>query len=198
MINRCAIAVSCLLLGLAGSACHAKSKLPVDPGLAGDTYGIGVSLGQSAELAQQVAAMPNAKLAVWIMTPDELATRAPYSERPPEKDLAVALHMPLPASTTGAPAETDSVGELRFYLAPAATSQVRLLGKPIAPLTPEDVSAWLGEPVDRTEGNDGRTHLTYYFAPQQRGKPGFKLVTSHDLDGSCFAFAVSYAAQLPQ
>lgn len=198
MLTRYSLAACCLLICWAGAACQPESKLPPDPGLAGDTYGVGVSLGMDLASAQQAVAQAGNACEIWLLAPDELATRAPYSERPREKDLVVALHMPLPAHATEATEEVDGITEIRCYIAPAEASKVRLLGKPVAPLTPEDVTAWLGEPVDRTDGNDGRTHLTYYFAPQQQGNPGVKLVTSHDLDGSCFAFAVSYAEQLPR
>ena len=75
---------------------------------------------------------------------------------------------------------------------------MRLLGKVAAPLTPTEVMAWLGPPANQTNANDGKTHLTYYFAPQVQGKPGLKLITSHELDGHCFAFAVSTVEQMPQ
>ena len=126
------------------------------------------------------------------MTREELSERSPYSERPDAKDLAVVVHDGAPDGPGG------SVRELRFYLAAAEQSRVRLLGKHAAQLTPQAVLDWLGEPVNMTTASDGRTHLTYYFAPLQDDDPGIKLITSHEPDGHCFAFAVSIEQQLPR
>jgi hypothetical protein len=178
-------------------ACSTKPKLPLDPGLSTDDFGVGISIGMDYSAAQAVASKLNDSRICWVLTRDEFADRSPYTERPPEQDLVVAMYAADDAGS-GGEAASGAVSELRFFLAAPGVSQVRLLGKDAAPLTPGDVIAWLGPPANQTDANDGKTHLTYYFAPQEKNKPGLKLVTSHDLDGHCFAFAVSLEQTLPR
>jgi hypothetical protein len=184
----CAVAV---LVLLACGACHSKPQLPADPGLARDSFGVGATLGMDYAAAQSaVAAEPGIEF--WLLTREELSDRSPYTERPAGKDLAVVIYDGAPGSGAG------TVRELRFYLAEPDNSRVRLLGKNAAPLKPADIIAWLGEPLNTSTASDGRTHLTYYFAPAQKGDVGIKLITSHEPDGRCFAFAVSLEQQLPR
>jgi hypothetical protein len=177
---------------LVAGGCQRNPKLPADPGLASDSFGVGVSLGMDYATAQAAITAAGDSVEFWLLTREELSNRSPYTERPAGKDLAVVIHDGDADGTGG------TVRELRFYLAEAEQSHVRLLGKNAVPLTPADITAWLGEPVNTTVAGDGRTHLTYYFAPQHKHKLGFKLVTSHEPDGHCFAFAVSYETQLPR
>lgn len=147
--------------------------------------------------AQAVADKPNDSRIFWLLTRDEFAGRSPYAERPAEQDLIVVLQ----AANEDSSSATDSgavVAELRFFLAAPGISQVQLLGKTAALLSTDAVTSWLGPPANRTDANDGKTHLTYYFESQDPKTPGLKLVTSHDLDGHCFAFAVSMEAVLPK
>ena len=182
---------------LALCACQNEPKLPLDPGLSADDFGVGIRIGMDYSAAQEAANQPSDSSIFWMLTRDEFANRSPYTERPPEQDLVVALHA-ADDPDNSADKSSTTVSELRFFLAAPGVSQVRLLGKNAASLTPSDIAAWLGPPANQTNANDGKTHLTYYFAPQQKDQPGIKLVTSHDLDGHCFAFAVSTEEKLPQ
>jgi hypothetical protein len=177
--------------------CTSKPKLPPDPGLSTDDFGVGISIGMDYSAAQVVADQPSDSRIFWMLTRDEFTERSPYTERPPEQDLVVVLHAANDPNNSADPSST-TVSELRFFLAAPGVSQVRLLRQDAARLTPGALTALLGPPANQTNGNDGKTHLTYYFAPPTDGKPGLKLVTSHDLDGHCFAFAVSAEQRLPQ
>jgi hypothetical protein len=180
-------------LALAGAvllaACPGKPKLPADPGLAADDLGTGVALGMELGAAEAAAAQTREGLACLVLTRDALATAAPYAERPEGKDLVLVLHAPhLPV--LGGGAEQDVVDEMRCYLAPAEQSRVTLLGNSAAALTPESAEALLGKPVNRTVDSDGKTHLAWYFE-QGAKAPRLKLITSHNVDGHCFALALS-------
>ena len=179
----------CLLLIGALSLQSCKPKFPADPGLLTDDLGTGVKLGISEQAARDVAARGAAGLTLWVLTPDELNERDPYNERPQGTDLAIALYSPQ-LQSGGAHSAGPAVYELRCYLAPPPGGAVRLLGKPAAQLTSQDIIDLLGQPADRTEGNDGRTYLTYYFSGG--GSPsGGRLVTSHEVSGYCFAMLLS-------
>ena len=178
----------CLLLvsALAFQAC--KPKFPADPGLLDDDLGTGVKLGTTVQAARDATARREEGLTLWVLTPDELNERDPYNDRPKGTDLAVALYAPeLRVGSTRS--KGPAVYELRCYLAPPPGGAVRLLGKPAARLTAQDLIDALGPPADKTAANDGRTYLTYYFL----GNKGYgvRLVTSHETDGHCFAVLLS-------
>jgi hypothetical protein len=177
----------CLLLISTLSLQSCKPKFPADPGLLTDNLGTGVKLGISEQAARDVAARGAAGLTLWVLTPDELNERDPYNERPQGTDLA--LYSP-ELKAGGAHSAGPAVYELRCYLAPPPGGAVRLLGKPAAQLTSQIIIDSLGQPADKTEGNDGRTYLTYYFLGN-RGRGGVRLVTSHETDGHCFAVLLS-------
>lgn len=192
--NRKLIQLCSAICGLlAGACCIAcASKYPDDPGLAHDDLGIGISLGMSAESAA------SGQAEVWVITREELNTRSPYTERPPEKDLVVALYYDfVPAASRSSGITAGEINELRCYLATPADSRLKLLGAQAAAMTPEEVVRLCGEPLERTLDIDGTTHLRFLFKPQddKLARQGdLELVTSHDQAGNCFAFSLALVA----
>jgi hypothetical protein len=152
--------------------------------------GIGISLGMAADSASST------KAEVWVLTREELNTRSPYAERPQDKDLVAALYYDYGAAPAAAVTGlgVGQVNELRCYLAGAADSSLLLLGEKAATLKPEDVERLCGEPFERTQEVDGTTHLRFLFSlsdKEQARQNQIELVTSHGLNGDCFAFSIA-------
>jgi len=180
-----------LLIGATVACCIACGpKYTDDPGLAQADLGIGISLGMPAESVSSGAAE------VWVLTREELNTRSPYGDRPPSKDLVVALYYsftPAGSKVSGALA-ANMVNELRCYLADPADSKLKLLGETAATLSADDVVRLCGEPLEKTLDVDGATHLRFIFKPLEKVQAkqyNLELVTSHKQAGSCFAFSIA-------
>jgi len=183
-----------LLIACACISCSAK--LPPDPGLATADLGVGIRLGMEPADATLAAAQATDKAEVWVLTRAELNTRNPYSEKPADTDLVVALYAPsgLPRRAPDDPIAAGRISELRCYLTEPANSRLRLLGQPAATLSQTAAIELCGAPEQMTPSTDGNVHLLFDFQPSQEARLGhnyIELVTSYNAQGSCFAFAIT-------
>jgi hypothetical protein len=169
------------------TSCNGREKLPSDPRLASEDFGTGVHLLMPVDDARSSGK-------VECMTREQLQASSPYADREPGTDLVIALYSdeaPLPGEGgTGAP--LLQITELRAYLAPADKSRLTLLGEKAAGLNPDEVQALLGpSDLPPQAGSDGKTHLVYYFAVDEEPERAYRLTTSHNIDGSCFAIELA-------
>jgi hypothetical protein len=173
---------ACALLGC-------KPSLSKDPGLLQDDLGTGVHLGMSVSAAKSQASAAPKGLLIRAIQREELPSRSPYAERPPDSDLVLALYTAFPQEgpVDNGVTSYDTIEELLCYLAPPNNSVITLLGRPAAQYTADDVVALLGQPVDRAETAEGHVHLTYIFSVAEVKGKALRLVTSHHIHGDCFA-----------
>jgi hypothetical protein len=194
MAQRIIFAITLSLALVALTACPQRDKHPADPGMQNDDLGIGISLGMDVSAARDKSP---AGVTVWVITKEELGQRNPYAESS-SGDVVIALYTAAPADVAAfAPGISyNTVTELRCYLGPPDNTRIKLQGKLAFELTPEKVTAMLGEPAGRTTDSNGATHLVYRFAPPDdagaSGASGYgaELVSSHGADGACFALSL--------
>jgi hypothetical protein len=172
----------CAVLGL--TACPSGEKLPPDPGLGADPLGIGIGIGDG-ESAAKATADGLSDTDVWVVSPEELLTRNPYTEREDGRDLLVVVIV-----ETGGKQGERSVGELRAYLAGPEKSRLSLLGKRAAELTSQEAIGLLGQPSVAKTGGDGITHLEWRFDGGKGKAPPLGAVLSFGHNANCFAVEI--------
>lgn len=178
-----------LVIGVCLSACNG-SKLPGDPGLQGEDFGIGIRLGIPMDSAREIAQHEADSLEIMVLSRDELASQSPYDLRSSTGDLVLAVYTGIDGGEDG-----PAIEELRCYLADPEDSHLTLLGSKAALLSASDVIDMLGQPLQRTETSEGEIHLAYRFGLVER-KDVLELVTSHMIGGPCFAVALSLEPRL--
>ena len=179
-----------MLILLAG--CPSRPRLPDDPGLTNEDFGLGITLGMPAETAA-TAAEDATGCEVSVVSREELNKHAPYDSTENVHDRVLVIHTEGLgfAENTNAAGEVDAVDDIRCYLADPGESVVKLGGTEAALLTEDHAVERYGQPVQRTETGDSETHLTYYFAIDQQPKQMIELVLSFHHGGYCFALAAS-------
>lgn len=160
-----------------------EAALPSEPTIAVEDFGSGITLGMRISAARAVPAAEG--LAVEIIAREDLIDRDPYSQRPRDRDLLLVIR-------SGEDGADEVVAELRCYLGPNG-STATLQRQPAAQLDVNAVQELYGPPYDYSSGMDGRSHLTYYFAVPGQPRWSYKLTTSHEYDGGCFALALAQA-----
>lgn len=192
----CCLTVVALASTLA-AGCTKQLKLAPDPGLAADSLGVGIFLGQSLSDSKDAASKDEGAADVWVMTREELNTHDPYAERSDKLDLVVALYTEDPGDGSAAPTPFgyNAVDEIKCYLANSEKSAVEVLGERAVLLQPDSLQDKLGKPFLKPElATDGQLHFYYYFSylpaedsGRRRGKWAVKLVVSFAATGGCYA-----------
>jgi hypothetical protein len=179
-----------LLLILCCLACTRGSGLPARPQLLTEDLGIGLHLLLPLADARALAGS-KAGLVVKILKTDEKDQIAGYDLKL-DSDEVVGIYFDAIPGVDDEGALAGRISEIRCFLNRGTASSVQLLGRPISSLGADDIEQILGPAVDRSDVGDGQIHLTYLFDPKVPGEQlQLRLITSHHLDQSCYAFAMS-------
>ena len=174
-------------LGIAGwSAVQLRQakRIPENHDITAETFGTGIAIGMRLEEAQ--AAQPKSKVPIQFATAEELANHDFYHEHDQYTDLVAVIH-----GNDGVHPE-DTVHALQAYMALPDKSKLTLGSKQAWKLKPDDVKAMFGPPYNTSAVQDGRTHLTYYFADPANNGMAYKLTTSHEYDGHMFSKSLEH------
>lgn len=175
-----------LLLVLLAS-CPGGEALPENADLPTDGLGIGLKLMMLPSEAEELSA-DGAEIRV--LTTDQKNEIGGYDPES-ESDEVVAIYYAAGPADLNDPL-AGRVSDIRCFINTGPQSPLRLLGEPIAEMGADDVEQLLGSPLNRSEMGDGQIHLTYVFDPRLEGSGlQLRLVTSHHLDDSCYAFRLS-------
>jgi len=175
------------------ASCPQPVKLPADPGLLAEDFGIGISLLLPAAEARELTASNPGKYQIEAVSRDEFSGRAPYDSAMNTTDRVLAIYQAsaLDNQSPNNLVPQEAVTEIRCYLADPANSFVQLRGEPAAKLTEARAQELFGEPVQRTETGEGEVHFTYYFAQANNSQEMLQLVLSFHSGGYCFALALA-------
>lgn len=184
------ITLSCLLaLTLCCLACPKSTALPARPQLLQEDLGIGLHLMLPADEAKALAGEKSG-LTVSVLTTDEKDQITGYDLKL-DSDEVVGIYFSAVPGIDDDSALAGRISEIRCYLNRGAASGIQLFGKSIASMGADDIELLLGQATERSDVGDGQIHLTYLFDPAVPGeKLQLRLITSHHLDHSCYAFAL--------
>ena len=183
------ITLCCLLL-LCCTACRKSAPLPAQPQLVNDDLGIGLHLLMDRTAAQDLAGSRDS-LEISVISTDEKQQIGGYDPNL-DSDEVVAIYFDAIPGVDDDSALAGRISEIRCFLNSGISSKLRLLGAPIASQGADDIEQLLGPADSRSEPGDGQIHLSYLFDPQVPDqKLQLRLVTSHHLDHSCYAFSLS-------
>jgi hypothetical protein len=168
--------------------CPRAPKLPPDPGLLTEDFGLDLTLGMDIETAKQ-AAGKHKDCEVKVVTREEMNQQEPYDTEQNPQDLILVICSEPFTSEGSAPAAagTETVSDIRCYLGEADKSVVTIGGELAAQLTEATAIERYGEPEQRTATGDAEVHLLYYY--EVPGEPGtmLQLVLSFNEGSRCFA-----------
>jgi len=183
------ILLSCLLITCC-LGCPRPASLPAQPQLVSDDLGIGLYLLMDRNEAQALSGKQD-NMEIKVLSTDNKQQIKGY-DISSTSDEVVALYFDAVPGVDDDETLSGRISEIRCFLNTGSASGLRLLGRPVADLGADDMEQMLGKPRDRSQPGDGQIHLTYLFDPQVPGANlQLRLVTSHHLDHSCYAFAMS-------
>ena len=172
--------------------CPSRTQLPDDPGISGEDFGLGLSIGMSAAEAEEQAASLTDRCTVEVVSRDDLIQREPYDTNDNTDDRVLVIYQDYSiADAADQDAGSNVVIEIRCYLADPDNSVVTLAGQHAAKLTEKESEQFFAQPVQRTATGDNEVHLTYYFAIEDHPREMLELVLSFHNGGYCFALALA-------